>query len=80
MTYNYGKLKGRIVEKCGTQKRFAELMSWAEKTNTSKLNNKITWTQDDIMKACNILDIPTSEIENYFFNVDVQSVCTNFDK
>lgn len=24
MTFDYSKLKGKIVEKCGTQKKFAE--------------------------------------------------------
>lgn len=72
MTYNYNKLKGRIIEKCGTQKRFAELMGWSERTNTLKLNGAIAWTQDDIVKACEILDISANEIQVYFFVLKVQ--------
>ena len=39
MPYDYSKLNGRIVEKCGTQANFAEMMGLSERTISLKLNN-----------------------------------------
>ncbi len=67
MPYNYSKLLGRIVEKVGTQSRFAEKMGMSERTISLKLNGKVGWKQDEIVKACEVLDIRDMEIPNYFF-------------
>ena len=67
MPYNYSKLLGRIVEKVGTQSRFAEKMEMSERTISLKLNGKVGWKQDEIVKACEVLDIRDMEIPNYFF-------------
>lgn len=67
MTYNYNKLKGRIIEKCGTQKEFAKAEQMSENSLTAKLQNKRTWTQEEIDKAVTILEIVPTEICEYFF-------------
>lgn len=67
MSFNYSKLLGRIVEICGTQAKFAEAMSLSERTVSLKLNNKISWRQNEIEQACKVLDIPYREIPAYFF-------------
>lgn len=67
MPYNYNKLLGRIVERVGTQAEFAEKIGRSERTVSLKLNGKRAWTQPEISKACEVLDIPTSEIDSYFF-------------
>lgn len=74
MAYNYDKLKGRIIEKCGTQKRFAELMGWSERTTSLKLNNEVPFTQVDITKATRILELGDEDIQPYFFKLKVQAV------
>lgn len=73
MHYNYSKLLGRIVEKVGTQGRFAERMETSERTMSLKLNGKIDWKQTEIAKACQVLDIPDEEIALYFFAEEVQN-------
>lgn len=72
MAYNYSKLNGRIIEVCGTQAVFAEKMRLSERTVSLKLNNKVAWKQPEITKACKILRIPESEIQVYFFTIEVQ--------
>lgn len=67
MPYNYSKLLGRIVECCGTQANFAEKIGLSERTVSLKLNGKRSWKQPEISAACQILRIPTSEIDQYFF-------------
>ncbi len=69
MPYRYDKLLGRIVEKCGTQAEFAKRMQLSERTVSLKLNGKRPWSQVDIAKACEVLDIELTEIQEYFFTL-----------
>lgn len=73
MEYDYSKLNGRIVEKCGTQAVFASKMDLSERSVSLKLNNKIPWKQPEILKAAQVLDFPSDEIQAYFFTLKVQS-------
>lgn len=72
MSFDYSKLKGRIVEILGTQSAFAQKMSWSQRTASLKLNGAIPWTQTDISKAVEILFIDPAMIPNYFFKTKVQ--------
>lgn len=65
--FNYSKLRGRITEKCGSQKAFAELLGIAECTLTSKLNGHTYFSQTEIFRAMKILDINANEVTLYFF-------------
>lgn len=69
MPYNYNKLLGRIVEKVGTQSKFAEKMELSERTISLKLNGKVGWKQSEISKACAVLEICETEIPAYFFTI-----------
>lgn len=71
MSFNYNKLKGRIVEKFGSQSNFAEAFGVSENTMSLKLNNKVRFTTDDIIKSTKLLDIPPAEINQYFFSEKV---------
>ena len=67
MRFNYNKLKGRIIEICGTQKTFSEAMGLNQPTISRKLKNQSGWTQEEIVKASGALAIPQEEIAAYFF-------------
>ena len=67
MPYSYSKLLRHIVECCGTQAIFAEKMGLSERSISLKLNGKRPWKQLEISKACEVLEIPTSKIDQYFF-------------
>lgn len=69
MPFNYSKLNGKIVEVCGTQARFSEVMRLSERTISLKLNGKIEWKQSEIISACQILGISDGDIPEYFFAV-----------
>ncbi len=71
MSYNYSKLRGRIIEKYGSIKVFGKEMNWSEPTAYNKLNNKKYWKQDEINRASDLLDIPGNQITTYFFNQKV---------
>ncbi|MFV0519946.1 MAG: DUF739 family protein [Lachnospirales bacterium] len=72
MGYNYSKLQGRIVEICGNQGNFADLMGLSKRSLSLKLNNKVVFKQDEISTACEVLKLTTEEISLYFFNRKVQ--------
>ena len=70
--FDYSKLKGRITEKCGTQKAFAKLMGFTESTLTGKLLGYTYFSQEEIFNAIEVLQIQPSRIEEYFFTAKVQ--------
>lgn len=74
MSIDYSKLKGRIVEKCGTQSKFAEMMGLSERSISMKLNNKISFNQVEIKKAIEVLELKECDIEEYFFKTKVQNI------
>lgn len=67
MTFNYLKLKGRIIEKYGSQLEFSKAMGISENTLSLKLNNKVRFTSDDIIKIADLLEIDKNDVGLYFF-------------
>ncbi len=72
MHLDYSKLTGKIVEKFGNRKNFAQAMELSERSLSLKLNGKISWKQTEIVNACDLLDITHNEIAMYFFTLKVQ--------
>ena len=72
MAFNYQKLLGRITEKMGSQAEFARHMGLSERTISLKLNGKVPFKQNEIVKASSLLGIDNSDIAVYFFTVNVQ--------
>lgn len=67
MDFNYAKLRGRIVEKYGTQGKFAEALGVNQMTVSRKLNCENAFTRNDILIWAKLLSIDRSDIVNYFF-------------
>ena len=65
--YDYSKLRGKIAEKIGTLTAFTEKMQISEPSLYSKINNKTEFKQSEIVKACEILEIPIDIVKEYFF-------------
>lgn len=65
--FDYSKLCGRIIEKCGTRSAFAEQMGLSPSNITGRLKGYVKFTPEDIAKAAEILEIPAEEIGTYFF-------------
>lgn len=63
----YAKLRGRIVEKFGSQSAFAAAIGWREALLSAKLNSKSEWSFSEVMEACKLLEIPVNEAHLYFF-------------
>lgn len=67
MAFDFGKLRGRIVEKYGSQAAFARAFGVSKNTFSKKMNNKTRFTSGDIVKMADMLGIPDSEVGTYFF-------------
>ena len=74
LKYDYRKLLGRIIEKFGSQKAFAEACGFSENTISKKLSGKMAITTNDITNwsSPELLDIPAEEFKEYFFTYKVQ--------
>ena len=72
MSFNYSKLRGKIIEKFGTQGSFSKALGVSERTLSLKLNNKIFFSQDEITKMSELLSISPDKIQVYFFEKEVQ--------
>lgn len=71
MAFDYSKLRGRIKEKYNTQDLFAEKLGIARTSLSLRLNGKVEFSQEEIIKSCNLLDIIPEEIPLYFFTTKV---------
>lgn len=72
MSFEYDKLRGKIKEVFNTQEKFAESMNMATTSLSFRLNNQLQWTQREMKKACQLLNIPEEEVAIYFFREKVQ--------
>lgn len=67
MPYNYRKLRGRIIEKFGSQDNFAKVIGISNNSLSKKLNCKTGFSQSDITNWSKLLEIDSSEYGAYFF-------------
>ena len=67
MHYKYDRLRGRIVEKYGSQEEFAKVIGISSNSMSKKMNGKTGFSQKDIIKWSELLDISKSEYGEYFF-------------
>ena len=65
--FDYDLLKKRMKLYRHNQTTLAEEMDVSRKTINAKLNGSISFTQPDIVKICEILDIPRKQVGNYFY-------------
>ena len=71
MNYDYSKLRGRIKEYFGNQSDFAKSLNLSSVSLSHKLNNRISFTQDEMYKSMEKLNINKIEICDYFFKLKV---------
>ena len=62
----FAALRDLIVARFQTFDKFAKAMDLSKTTLSYKLNGKTQWRQNDIIKACDLLNINDGEISHYF--------------
>lgn len=65
--FDYRKLKGRIVERCGTQYAFARKINRSKAYVTNVLHNKTALDVNDVVTWAAALDIEPEQYAEYFF-------------
>lgn len=68
--YDYSRLRADIVFKFGTMDKFAAAMGMSKCTLSKKLNNRSEWTGDEMVRACQLLGKPLTEMHQYFFCIE----------
>lgn len=71
MTFDFRKLRGRIIEKYGSQDEFAKEYGVSRVILSKKMNNKCAFTSSDIIRMSEMLEIPKEEVGAYFFTEKV---------
>lgn len=64
----YAKLRGKIREVFGTQDAFAKAMNLNTASVSLKLNDRTQWKREEIVLACEQLNISLEDVSAYFFN------------
>ena len=72
--FDTSKLRGRIIEKFGSQTAFAEAVHRSLSFISQYLNGKKMLDQKTIDEWSNVLDISASDIDVYFFNKKVHEM------
>lgn len=72
MAYRTDKLEARIIERYGTQKRFAQVMGMTPSSLCKILRTGRDWKGSKLLKAIELLEIPHNEINDYFFVLRVE--------
>ncbi len=70
VSFDYSKLRGRIVEKCGTQTVFSQKVGLSMVSLGKKLNGNRSFKDREIVRIAEILGISIDEIPAYFFCVN----------
>jgi hypothetical protein len=65
--FDYSKLRGRIIEKYGSQKNFISVIPLGEPAFVQKMKGRVAFKNNEIMLMAEKLDIDKTEIPDYFF-------------
>lgn len=68
MDMTYSKLKGRIIEKYGTQEEFCKKIGISKTAMSNKMTGKTGFSQKDIMRWCAMLDIDLNDVGIFFYH------------
>ena len=72
VSFDYSKLRGRIVEKGLTQGRLSEELGITPQSFSKKMQNETRFSTDDIIQLSEALEIEPAEIGAYFFTPSVE--------
>ena len=69
MAFDYAKLRGRIIEKFGSQREFSKRLGIPNASLSRKMQGKCLFRQDEMYKMRDLLGIEEGKMEDYFFSV-----------
>ena len=72
MTYDYTKLKHKMLDKKLTQEATGALIGIKAARFSMKMNSQMDFKQSEILALCKLLGIPSTQVNSYFFTLEVQ--------
>ncbi len=66
--FRYNKLRGRIIEKFGSQSKFCEELGLSKVSMSKKMNGETGFSQDDVIKWSRLLDIDLTDVGSFFYD------------
>ena len=69
---DFSKLRGRIIEKYGSCKKFAVAMGVSARTLSMKLTGQREFKPSEVLKAISLLGLRDEDVQVYFFTLKVQ--------
>lgn len=69
--FDYSMLEGKIKQYFDTQEKFAEVVPMARSSLNQKLQNKGSFSDRNIYRMCELLEIPIERSHEYFFKLKV---------
>jgi hypothetical protein len=69
--FNHGKLENRINAMYGGKEAFGQELGMTKQRINSRLRGVTEFSQSEIEKAVDLLNIPPEEIQTYFFDIEV---------
>ena len=70
--YEYAKLRGKIKEVFGTEQAFAKSLGICRVSLYKRLRNRLDFTREEMIRACDLLGVDYSDMSIYFFARKVQ--------
>jgi len=67
LKYSYKKLRGKIKEIYGSQKKFADKLGVSENSVSNKLSCKTEFSQSDVEKWADFLEIRRVDYGEFFY-------------
>jgi transcriptional regulator with XRE-family HTH domain len=72
MEFDFRLLVALIIAVYGSRAEFAKALGVSKGTLSMKLNNKVKFTTQEILKYCDLLHIESNDIGLYFFTTKVR--------
>ena len=72
--FDTSKLRGRIIEKFGSQRAFCGVVGCSVAYLSNYLNGKAQLSQETIAKWADALEIISGELDQYFFTPTVHEI------
>lgn len=69
VSFNCDKLVGRIIEKFKTRENFAAKVPMSVPTLINKLNGNVDFKRKEMLRFCELLDIPLEQMPNFFYEL-----------
>ena len=70
--FDYSELRGVIRAKFGTNENFAKTLGISQYSLYERLNNRVSFKQDEIMRVKKMLRLSSERVDEFFFTEKIR--------